>query len=204
MRNVLLLNSDYTPIKVIPWETAIKMILDQKVYSITDYADKVIRTVTQEFAFPAVVVLKTFHKVGLVSRFNRANLLNRDGYQCQYCGAKPVTRHGHPDLEVLTLDHVVPRAKSKKGMVVLPWSGQTVPVTCWENIVAACVRCNSHKRDRLPEEAGFKLRRLPYRPSPWDALRMTLTRHPIPDEWKDYLPTDSPWRDYWDGELDAS
>jgi 5-methylcytosine-specific restriction endonuclease McrA len=31
----------------------------------------------------------------------------------------------------------------------------------WENLVAACTRCNNKKRDRTPREAGMQLIRAP-------------------------------------------
>jgi len=137
-------------------------------------------------------------------RFNRSNLLARDGYQCQYCGVLPKTQGGSPNLEDLTLDHVVPRAQSRNGEVVLPWgSRKRVSVTCWENVVAACTDCNARKADRTPDQAKMKLMRIPHRPTPWDAVRMTLIKMKVPREWASYLPEDSAWRDYWDVELDA-
>src|SRR3712207_7803873 len=58
------------------------------------------------------------------SRFSRQAVFRRDGYACQYCGARP---------RDLTLDHVQPRHRGG-------------PDT-WENVVAACRRCNG-KKDR--------------------------------------------------------
>lgn len=199
---VLLLNADHTPIKVISWEKAICLLLDDKVRLVAEYAGKVIRSASLELAFPAVVALTKYARTNNKVRFNRANLLARDAYQCQYCGVRPRTASGSPRLEDLTLDHVVPRAQSRRGEVVLPWSRARVSVTCWENVVAACCDCNARKADRTPAEAGMKLLHLPRRPTPWDAVRMTLTRMQIPREWIDYIPAESGWRDYWDGELD--
>ena len=42
----------------------------------------------------------------------------------------------------------------------------------WENVVAACRRCNAKKMDRTPAEAGYHLRATPYAPS--DGFRLTL------------------------------
>jgi len=30
---------------------------------------------------------------------------------------------------------------------------------------------------------------------------MSVFRYRVPEEWKFYLPTDSPWLDYWDADL---
>jgi hypothetical protein len=42
----------------------------------------------------------------------------------------------------------------------------------WENVVAACRRCNAKKMDRTPKEAGFHLARQPFAPS--DGFHLTL------------------------------
>lgn len=62
---------------------------------------------------------------------NRREVLRRDNHSCQYCGS----------TKNLTIDHVIPRSKG----------GQHT----WDNVVAACERCNSTKGDRLPHEAGM-------------------------------------------------
>jgi hypothetical protein len=53
----------------------------------------------------------------------------------------------------------------------------------WENVVAACRRCNAKKMDRTPHEAGFRLIRQPFAPT--DGLRLTLGR--LEPGWEDYL-----------------
>lgn len=40
----------------------------------------------------------------------------------------------------------------------------------WENLAACCSRCNHTKADRTPEEAGMRLRWIPWRP---DAVAQT-------------------------------
>lgn len=201
---VLLLNADHTPIKVITWEKAIYLILDHKAHIVADYAGRVIRSAHLEMAWPAVVALSHYVRPRNKVRFNRSNLLARDGYTCQYCGAHPVTAHQTPRLDELTIDHVVPRAQSRGGEVTLPWNGKKVSVTCWENTVAACHGCNARKADRTPAQAGLTLRSIPKKPTSWDAVRMSLTRTRMPEEWKAYLPPDSAWREYWDAELEPS
>lgn len=96
------------------------------------------------FRIPEIIVLRGYN--GRQTRglkLSRRNVLERDESTCQYCG-----RHaGHGDL---TLDHVLPKSRG----------GQTV----WENVVAACTRCNDRKGDRTPDEAGMKLVKAPRRP----------------------------------------
>lgn len=200
---VLLLNADYSPIKVIPWEKAVCLLIDEKVRLVQGYVGKVLHSASKAMEWPAVVALKRYANVTTKVRFNRANLLARDAYTCAYCGITPKGQTGSPNLEMLTLDHVVPRAQSKGGMVTLPWNKQKVSVTCWENVVCACADCNSKKADRTPGQAGLKLKSRPRKPNAWDCVRMTLARMRIPEEWKSFVPADSAWRDYWDTELDA-
>ena len=198
---VLLLNADYTPLKVLPWQKAITLLLDEKVRLVESYAGRAIRSARMTMDFPAVVALRKYVKVSGKVKLSRSNILARDGYECMYCGVKPKTESGRPCIEELTVDHVVPRAQSRNGYVRLERSGQSVPVTCWENVVCACQRCNLHKADRTPTQAKMKLKTVPKRPNAWDVIRMSLTRTRIPDEWKNYLPEGSPWKGYWDDEL---
>ena len=98
--------------------------------------------------------------------FNKKNILRRDGYACQYCN-----RRG----ERLTVDHVVPRSRGGE--------------TSWTNVVAACLRCNLRKGNRLPTEAGMRLLRDPFHPK--FLFSTHLLRHPhahsLLDSWRKYL-----------------
>lgn len=71
---------------------------------------------------------------------SRREVFRRDNHSCQYCGS---TRH-------LTLDHVIPRSKGGTHT--------------WDNVVAACERCNLSKGDRLLHETGMALRNKPRAP----------------------------------------
>jgi 5-methylcytosine-specific restriction endonuclease McrA len=200
---VLLLNSSMLPLKVIPWERAVMLVLDNKADIIVGYANRFIRSASTAMEWPAVVALRRFCHIESKLRFSRSNLLARDSYQCQYCGVRPTKNNGSPNLEDLTIDHVVPRAQSVKGKVKLPWNGKTVAITTWENTATACRDCNARKADRTPDQAKMPLLKIPKKPSAMDAIKLTITKYRIPEEWQDYLG-DSPWGDYWDGELDPS
>ena len=71
-------------------------------------------------------------------------------YRCAYCGARATT-----------IDHVTPLSRGGER-------------TSWLNTVAACGgtsrSCNARKADRLPAEAGMKLRFAPFVPT-WDQLQ---------------------------------
>ncbi|MDD3149406.1 MAG: HNH endonuclease [Candidatus Gastranaerophilales bacterium] len=95
-------------------------------------------------AMPTPSVIKLTQYVAVPYRelpFSKKNILIRDKYTCQYCGKKS---------SYLTLDHVFP--KSRGG------------ATSWENIVAACPKCNCKKANKTPKEAGMKLLNEPKKP----------------------------------------
>jgi 5-methylcytosine-specific restriction endonuclease McrA len=198
---VLVLNIDYTPLEVIDWRDAMEKMITGKVEMVEAYAGRVVRSARQSWPLPAVVRIVSRY-VRRKVRLSRSNILARDNYICQYCGARPRKRSsGAPDLAELTIDHVVPRAQAQSGWVTLPWSGKRVRVTSWENVLTACKKCNFDKADRTPKAAGLKPKKHPCAPNTMDIARMSIFRYRIPEEWKDYLPLDSPWRDYWDAEL---
>ncbi len=80
-----------------------------------------------------------------------AALFARDNYQCLYCGHY-FTSHG------LSRDHVVPTSRGGKDR--------------WENVVAACKRCNQHKGNSLLTEISLQLIALPYRPNAAEYLAL--------------------------------
>ena len=101
-----------------------------------------------------------------VVRLTRRNLLLRDDYQCQYCGARPGVRG-------LNVDHVVPRSRGGRDT--------------WDNLVISCHTCNLRKGRRTPEEAGMRLTRRPHRPR-WSTTAhiLLVARRPC-REWQPFL-----------------
>ena len=186
---VLVLNQDWSLDDIVSWQKAVCLLLSDKVYMAVEYAGQFIRSTSMTLPFPAVLVRKKFVRQKKV-RLNRKHILARDAYQCQYCGARPTRPGGGPDLSVLTVDHVVPRAQAIRGQVQLPWgSGQrSVRVTSWENCLTACSACNSFKANRTPKEAKMQMRRIPAVPTPQDLARMKLFAYDVPEEWEGYLP----------------
>jgi 5-methylcytosine-specific restriction endonuclease McrA len=200
-QTVLVLNADWTPLRVVSWERAVTLLLEGKVAMVEAYAGRMIRSTSMGIPHPAVVVLRRYQAFRTRVRFNRQNVLARDRYTCVYCGLRPVRAGGKPDLSELTLDHVVPRAQSVLGRVRTMY-GDRVPVTCWDNVVTACVPCNAAKADRTPAEAHMPVRVRPRAPTGIDLVWMALLQVDVPDEWRDWLPPESPWRDYWTAELE--
>lgn len=185
----LQLNADYTPMKLVRWERAVELVLDDKVVTVTAWPGRFVRSPSLALPWPSVIALRRYANVTAKVRFSARNVQARDHWTCGYCGIRPRLADGRPDRVALTLDHVVPRAQSRGGQVVLPWSRRRVAVTCWENVVTACQPCNLRKADRTPAEAGMHLRQFPRAPTQGDALRISLSRLPtIPPEWEEFLP----------------
>lgn len=202
MQHALLLNADYQPLRIVPWERAILLLLDDRAEMVERYVGRFVRSVSSAVPWPAVLRLKRYVSGAPRVRFTRWNVLARDGYRCAYCGRRPTDRKGMPVLEELTLDHVVPRAQAKRGFI-RTLAGKQVPITCWENVVTACMDCNLKKADRTPSQAGYKLLWEPRMPTTADALRMSMRRIAIPEEWKQYLPDGAAkWSGYWTDELE--
>ncbi len=91
---------------------------------------------------------------------NRA-LFERDNNQCLYCGK-------FFDANALTRDHIVPTSRGGRDT--------------WENVVAACRRCNQHKGSRLLNEVSMELLALPYRPNPAEYLALVNSHRILPDQ----------------------
>ena len=95
---------------------------------------------------------------------NRQNVIWRDNKQCQYCG-------NYFSLDKLNMDHVVHKSRGGKNT--------------WENLVAACMKCNQKKGSRTPKESGMIPLNKPIRPKA-NILR-TIKKNQISELWKDYL-----------------
>ena len=93
-----------------------------------------------------------------------ATLFRRDDHRCLYCG------HQYSRRE-LTRDHVLPTSRGGSNR--------------WENVVAACRRCNWQKDNRTPEEAGMPLLAVPFRPNTWEWH--FLARERVLADQMDYL-----------------
>lgn len=125
-----------------------------------------IRAVDFDLQVPRIVRLTRFDRMPQQSvRFSRKNLFARDDYQCQYCGKRvPAQR--------LSIDHVIPRSHGGP--------------TTWENVVACCLRCNSHKGGRTPQQARMSLLRHPAHPRVNPLLAQSI-RDPRYECWKTFI-----------------
>jgi 5-methylcytosine-specific restriction endonuclease McrA len=75
---------------------------------------------------------------------NNPALFKRDAHTCLYCGQRFLARD-------LSRDHVRPLSRGGDDT--------------WVNVVTACKRCNNHKANRNPEQAGMQLLAIPFLPT---------------------------------------
>ncbi|XP_022932702.1 uncharacterized protein LOC111800353 [Cucurbita pepo subsp. pepo] len=174
----LVLDISYRPVNVVCWKRAICLEFMEKA-DVLEYYDQTVSSPSGSFYIPAV--LRVPHLLQVVKRrrikqsLSRKNILYRDNYTCQYCSSH----------ESLTIDHVLPVSRGGE------WT--------WENLVAACVKCNSKKGQKTVEEANMKLKKTPKAPKDYDILAIPLTstaikmlklRKGTPEEWRQYLSSE--------------
>jgi len=173
----LILNADYRPLSYFPlslwsWQEAIKAVYLERVDVVAEY-DEVVHSASLTLTIPSVIALKSFVIPSKRVPFTRFNLFLRDEFTCQYCGK---------EKKELTFDHVIPRSKGGK--------------TRWDNVVAACQICNLKKAAKSTGQAGFRLHKVPSRPSPEVLLNNGKKFPPrnMHQTWIDFL--------YWEVELE--
>ena len=164
MTQALVLNATNEPLSVVPGRRAAVLVLDGKADAV-HLSGVELRSESLNLPIPSVVRLQYYVRVPYLRRgsLSRRGVLARDDHSCQYCGHRADS-----------IDHVRPRSRG---------GGHT-----WDNVVAACRRCNTRKRDRLPSEIGMRLRRTP-RPPTWTTL-IRLSAGEVPDHWGAYLHDD--------------
>ena len=136
----LVLNATYEPLGLVSTRRALLLVLATKA-EVLHATDAVFRSERAAFPEPSVVRLARFVKVphDRTVAVNRRTVFARDSHRCQYCGSAAES-----------IDHVTPRSRGGRHV--------------WDNVVAACRRCNTRKEDRLPSEVGLVLRTHPAAP----------------------------------------
>lgn len=154
---VVVLNKVWQPICVVESKKAVLLLcrgtakaVEPSTYEVFDLEEwlsvptkngNYMQAVRFKFPIPEAVLLLKYSKFPKHSTsFSKRKVFSRDGFTCQYCGRK---------LDELTLDHVVPKSKGGK--------------TIWENVVAACKKCNN-KKGNQPVGKKFKLKKKPEPP----------------------------------------
>ena len=113
---MLVLNATYEPINVCTVRRATVLLLKDKA-EVIEIGSQTLHWANGSLAKPVVIRLITYVKIPRDThkrKITRRAVFARDGWECQYCGARTS----------LTVDHVIPRSKGGT-------SG-------WDNIVASC------------------------------------------------------------------
>ena len=143
-QSVVVFSMNYLPISRVNVKRAIALLVTGKAEALDlgNEVDFLVRSPNLVVAVPAYIrlTLASTERIWKTPPVNRREVLRRDRHTCQYCGS---SKH-------LTIDHVMPLSRG----------GQHT----WNNVVAACAKCNQHKSDRTPLEAGMPLHTKPKAP----------------------------------------
>jgi len=164
----LALNASYEPLTLVPIRRAVRLFLDGKAEILEIDGEREFRS--ERSTVPAPTVIRLVRFIHVPRRFRRqvtnTFLFAREDYACGYCGTHRSELRGR---QFLTRDHILPTSRG---------GGNT-----WDNVVTACSPCNNRKGNRLPHEAGMKLRVKPREPNyvhlVWAVRRVT----PIQAKW---------------------
>jgi 5-methylcytosine-specific restriction endonuclease McrA len=162
MAQALVLNATYEPLSVVPARRAVVLVIREKAELVESDGRRWASERTS-VPVPSVIRLLRYVRVPYQRRvaLSRRAVFVRDRSTCQYCGALAEN-----------LDHVLPRSRGGSHT--------------WENVVAACRRCNTRKGDGTPEEAGIRLIAVPRVPR-LDGWVLIGLAQPHPS-WHPYLP----------------
>ena len=177
----LALNADFQPLSYYPlslwsWQDSIKAVFLDRVNILAEY-EETINSPSISIRLPSVIALKEYKISKKDPAFTRFNVFLRDNFSCQYCGDIFTSNE-------LTFDHVIPKSKGGE--------------TKWENVVAACAKCNLKKSDLLLKEVNMKLIKKPFTPTN-SQLQVVGKKFPpnyLHKSWMDYV--------YWDSELEKN
>jgi 5-methylcytosine-specific restriction endonuclease McrA len=162
MAHALVLNATYEPLSVVSARRAVVLLVNRKA-DLVHAGDEIWSSERREIQVPTVIRLRRYVRVPFRRRIplNRKAVFARDRHRCQYCGGSAEN-----------LDHVLPRSRGGDHT--------------WENVVAACRRCNTRKGNRTPDEAGMPLRETPRAPRRNGWILIGSSALPDPS-WDQYL-----------------
>ncbi len=159
--SALVLNATYEPLGVVSVRRATILVLSAKAICLADGAGVLH---AERMTVPVPLVVRLTHFVRVPFRpyvgLSRRAIFARDRGRCGYCLGSAET-----------IDHVMPRSRGGRHE--------------WDNVVAACARCNHTKGDRTPAEMGWRLHVTPGAPK-GTAWRVLGHRAPDP-RWAAWL-----------------
>ena len=143
-QSVVVFSKNYLPMSRINIKRAIALLVTGKAEPLEAQttAGWLVRSPSVDLHVPEQIrlTMTSNERLWKVPPVNRREILRRDQHQCQYCGT----------TKNLTIDHVLPRSRGGRHT--------------WDNVVAACGRCNTFKGSRTPEEARMTLSKPPKAP----------------------------------------
>jgi 5-methylcytosine-specific restriction endonuclease McrA len=159
--STLVLNQTYEPLCVVPVRRAAILLLTAKATCVAD-GEGILHSARQAIAVPSVVRLNRYVRVPYRTHIglSRRAIFARDNSRCAYCRGPAET-----------IDHVMPRSRGGNH--------------AWDNVVAACAKCNHNKGDRTVAELGWRLHAVPAIPR-GQSWRVLGHRTPDP-RWADWL-----------------
>ncbi|MEO0093783.1 MAG: HNH endonuclease [candidate division WOR-3 bacterium] len=162
-QKVLLLNQNYEPLTLCRVRRALVLLYLRKAEMVEPYDSLVARSANVTIPIPSVLRLNYYVKVTRREiPLTKRNIMRRDNNQCQYCG-----KTSGP----MTTDHVIPKVLGGTDS--------------WENLVCACVECNTKKGNLPLHKSGLKLLRKPKKPHFFTFILNSLGQIPAP--WRQYL-----------------
>src|SRR4051794_26021018 len=136
----LVLNQTYEPLCVVSVRRATILVISAKAVCVAD-GEGVLHSAREAMPIPLVIRLNRYVRVPYRTHvgLSRRAIFARDGGRCAYCRGPAET-----------IDHVMPRSRGG--------------VHEWDNVVAACAKCNHYKGDRTLAELGWRLHAVPTAP----------------------------------------
>lgn len=161
MGRALILNASLEPLGVVAHRRAIVLVLREKAV-VVERNGAMYHSEHLTIEAPSVIRLRYYVRVPrrLHVAPSRKAVFLRDRHTCQYCGKAAEN-----------VDHVMPRSRGGRHV--------------WDNVVAACRRCNARKENKLPNEVGLKLHRRPAAPPEGFWLHLLVGQ--AEPEWAQYL-----------------
>ncbi len=160
--HTLVLNAGYEPLAVVSFKRALMLVLNEKATVLAGSNDYRVHSASQEFELPTVILLSRYVRISnkRAVPVSRRGVLRRDMHTCAYCG-----RYAN------TIDHVQPKSRGGRDS--------------WENLVAACLKCNNKKGDRTLSEIGWSLAAVPKMPT--GLTWVVRGAEKVDPEWTNYL-----------------
>ena len=75
----------YFPLSAVDWKTAVKLVFTRNVIVIKEHDNWEVRSPSQSFKVPSIVMLRKYYKFSKKVKFSRSNVFLRDMFTCQYC-----------------------------------------------------------------------------------------------------------------------